>query len=65
MLIINKLFKYSVSTEAPRESSSWKETSEEIVRYSPCGRNKKKKKKKKEKKADLNNNALWMKSDLL
>lgn len=25
----------------------------------------KKKKKKKEKKADLNNNALWMKSDLL
>lgn len=53
--------------EAPHESSSWKETPEEIVRYPSCVGEEKQNKSKKKKKnpADLNNNAMWMKSDLL
>lgn len=54
MLIKNKLFKYSVSTEEPHESYSRKETPEEIVR---CP--------EREWEVDLNNNATWVKSDLL
>lgn len=57
MLTINKLFKYSVSTEAPCESSSWKETPKEIVRYPLGGGGGKEK-------ADLNNYAMWKNSDL-
>lgn len=62
--------------EALCESSSWKENPEEILRYPSCMWGKKKKKKrikkkkeekrrkKKKKKADLNNYAMWLKSDL-